>query len=372
MKNPLANPGAVSVSWLLCALCCSPTQTGWAQQFQPGDLFLGEGNGQIYQYRYTSSVSVLYNQTGPGFYVYGMCFNTKGEYLYATGAVGTTSGRISRFGNTGILLNGIWGPGYSSGRYPLSCVADAMGNLYVGDAVGIGVTGPQVRRLGADGSLLGYLSPATVETGFQGMDLASDQCSLHYMSGGMIKRFDVCTNSQLSDFANAANIGGSNTKCSDLRMRKNGELLVACSARVIRLNTSGQLIRAYEASYYQLDRSQTAPLVAVSLDPDGTSFWAATSQYGLLPGRVIKIDIASGQLKTFFELTTFNSLAVFRAPSAAVTECSDGIDNDLNGLIDYPADPKCSSARDVFERRCFVLWGRTFCLVQIRMPKKWW
>jgi hypothetical protein len=29
-----------------------------------------------------------------------------------------------------------------------------------------------------------------------------------------------------------------------------------------------------------------------------------------------------------------------------VTQCSDGLDNDLNGLADYPADPNCSSAED--------------------------
>ena len=35
--------------------------------------------------------------------------------------------------------------------------------------------------------------------------------------------------------------------------------------------------------------------------------------------------------------------------SNPIYECNDGLDNDGNGLIDYPADPYCSSATDNLE-----------------------
>jgi hypothetical protein len=43
-----------------------------------------------------------------------------------------------------------------------------------------------------------------------------------------------------------------------------------------------------------------------------------------------------------------------------VTECSDGIDNDGNGLIDYPADPGCDGPDDPIE--CTSWTDSAFCL----------
>ena len=36
-------------------------------------------------------------------------------------------------------------------------------------------------------------------------------------------------------------------------------------------------------------------------------------------------------------------------PAAALAECSDGVDNDSDGKVDYPTDPGCSSAADATE-----------------------
>ena len=49
--------------------------------------------------------------------------------------------------------------------------------------------------------------------------------------------------------------------------------------------------------------------------------------------------------------------------TAATTECSDGIDNDADGLIDYPDDDLCYSYSDNSEAMiCHTICGRTFCL----------
>jgi hypothetical protein len=323
-----------------------------AVPFETGDIFIGEGDGKIFRYRNGNYLGILNINAGNGQDVYGLCFSTNGQYLYATSARGTISGRVSRFDNQGALLNSIWGASFPmTARYPVSCVADAYGNVYIGEAVGTGETGPKVRKYGPDGTLALYFTPTTSESGYRSMDLSPDQCTLFYTSGGKIKRFDVCNNVQLTDFVDL-----SPHICKAIKLRKNaGEIIVACGD-IFRYQLNGQFIRSYEAAYYQQDRTYHGPLFYLNLAPDNTSFWTATPQSGLNHGRVINIDIENGQIKTFFEIDPI-SLGVFREPTAATTECSDGIDQDGDGWVDYPQDSGCSSPIDDKETSCFT-WGR--------------
>ncbi|ALV42389.1 hypothetical protein AU252_15555 [Pseudarthrobacter sulfonivorans] len=36
-------------------------------------------------------------------------------------------------------------------------------------------------------------------------------------------------------------------------------------------------------------------------------------------------------------------------PGVSLAQCSDGTDNDADGMTDYPADPGCQSAQDATE-----------------------
>jgi len=119
------------------------------------------------------------------------------------------------------------------------------------------------------------------------IDLAADQCTLYYTSeGNTIYRYNVCTGTQLAPFAS----GFTNDDCFALRIRPNGEVLVACTNEIYRLSAAGVVIQSYTAPDATL-------LFALNLDPDNTSFWTAD----LLTGEIYRFNIDTGALLTEFQ-----------------------------------------------------------------------
>ncbi len=133
-------------------------------------------------------------------------------------------------------------------------------------------------------------------TGTRGTDwieLSANQCTLYYTSEDTtVRRYNVCTRSPLPDFAT----GLTAPYCYALRLRPNGELMVACQEAVHRLSAQGANLRTYTRQ--SIGETDAAGLFALNLDPDGTSFWTA----GLNSGSVFRVDIASGAV-----LASFNS-----------------------------------------------------------------
>jgi hypothetical protein len=81
-----------------------------------------------------------------------------------------------------------------------------------------------------------------------------------------------------------------------LRIRGNGEVLVANGANVVRFNSGGTSIQTYLGSSFTPPASQ---LFAFNLGPDGTTFWT-----GDIPsGYVYRINIATGAQVTSFATT---------------------------------------------------------------------
>jgi hypothetical protein len=335
-----------------------------AQSFQPDDILVGSGGG-ISQYRAGTYLRSLITGAGPGSVVNGLCFSTNGKYLYATSTIGSMDGRVSRFDSVGSLLNSIWGQAaFPANDLPASCVSDAFGNVYVGTDTSIRkyVPGPD-----GNGNLVTRYYPEANHR-FTGIDLGPDQCSLWYPSAGKVKRFNVCNNQPLPDFADLTNFGPGQLTCSVVRIRSNGEVLAACNRYILRLGSDGRVIRGYEASYCQLDHpGDVAPFAGVNFASDGTSLWAALHTYGaLVPSRMCKLNIETGQFVTFFNAAGLYSAGVYRERTAATTQCSDGIDNNNDGRTDYPDDPLCQSPTGDREMRCFTWLNRTMCLVYYR------
>ncbi len=203
-------------------------------------------------------------------YATGMAFDASSN-LYSTG-FGTNL--VETFDSSGNLLQ----PFGSNLYYPESVVFDHNGIVYVSSAR----LGPNsgIHEFDQHGNLLGVILSGTR---VDWMDLAADQRTMLYTDeGDNIHSVDVVTGLAGPDF-NKQPVGGSTA----LRILPDGGVLVACQDDfdVTHLNKDGNIVQTYSVPG-QLD------WFAVTLDPDGTSFWSGDS----IGGVAYKFDIASGQL----------------------------------------------------------------------------
>jgi len=267
--------------------------------FQTGDVLAGVGNGKI---KHFSSAGTLLDTLDTGTTCseqLGMAFKSNG-HLLATSSFGSCfgSGRVVEFDNSGNLIGPFGGP-YSSSTE--SIVVDSAGNVYVGQPDG----SRQVLKFSSTGALINAYNPQIQDRGTDWIDLAADQCTLHYTSeGSSMKQFSVCTSSQLPDFST-----GLAGPCFAHRIRPNFEELVACAGLAYRLDKSGSVMQTYNLP-------GTTLLFALNLDPDNKSFW--TADY--FNGTVFRIDIETGAIVTQFnanKTTELSGLAVVGEITAA-------------------------------------------------------
>ena len=184
-------------------------------------------------------------------------------------------------------------------RLPTQIVEEP--NFYVGDA-GPGVfiqPAHPLLKFDATGHFVREFNPAVEYRGVDWIDLAADQCTLFYTSEGMgIHRFDVCRDRQLTDFATLPILGpvaSGGEVAFALRIRPNGEVLVAAWTRVFRLSPQGNIIQQYRIPGVGVPGFSR--LFALNLDPDGKSFWTAEQ----VSGQVYKVDIATGNVLLSFD-----------------------------------------------------------------------
>ena len=242
-------------------------------QLNTGDVLAGVGAGKIKRFTPAGVLQSTLDSTTNSSETTGMCFDAAGN-LYATM---WTANTLSKFNNLGVLLNANLGTGYNS--HPESCNIDIAQNLYVGQADGSRV----IRKLNSStGALITEYTAALQSRGTDFIDLAADQCTIHYTSEGTsIKQFNVCTNTQLADFSTGLTGGA----CYAHRIRPNGEELVACTSVAHRVSAAGALLQTYTAF-----TPAPSQLFALNLDPDGTTFWTGN----LNNGQVYRMNIATG------------------------------------------------------------------------------
>lgn len=255
--------------------------------FQRGDIFAGVGNGQVKHFSPSGLLLDTLDTTSGSNEVTGMCFDAEGS-LYVTD---WTANVMTKFNSEGVLIGHPWGRTFTS--HPQSCVADAAGNIYVGESD----DSARLFKFDRNGMQLAHYSPQVESRGITWLDLGADQCTLYYTSeGNAIKRFNVCTDTQLPDFR--SDLEG---PCFAVRARLNGEVMAACASQIYRLSFLGTTIATYEASSY----GESGTLFALHLDPDGSSFWTG----GYSTGRLYKIGIATGSVLTYFDSTPATFLA---------------------------------------------------------------
>jgi hypothetical protein len=228
-----------------------------------GDVFAGVGNGTYQVYDNTGVFKEAISD-GLGGITAGCAFNPSLTRLYTTNFIRTkvfvyddpSPHLISQ-----IIDTGLTSPGGRSG----SVVFDAGGSFYVGHADGNRL----LHKYDAAGNLLMTFSPQVERLGAGWIDLAADQRTMLYTSGGgLIKRFDVGDNVQLPDFASI----GNRSFAFRLLLPADGRggLVVANTADIKRLNGSGTVVQTY-------DVPGENGWFSVSLDPNRTSFWAGST-----------------------------------------------------------------------------------------------
>lgn len=293
-RSVRATLAAVTISATWCLFTASAP-------FNRGDVFVGIGGGLIKHFSPSGVLLDVLNTETHCRFGGGMAFTASGHLLAIVGGPGCPTGRVIEFDNMGNLI-GPFGSGYSGSIKPV--VIDSAGHVYVGDAE----PGRALKKFDSTGAFLMDFFPAREVNATNWIDLAADQCTMFYAAVGvLIKRFDVCANTQLSDF------GGSQASPKlALRIRSNGEVLVAAGV-VERYDAGGTLIQTYAIPG---DFAR-----AVSLDPDGTHFWTLGGT-----GTLYKCDISTGEIVFTFESWPFNfgdgtvcGLSVFGEPTAAVS-----------------------------------------------------
>jgi hypothetical protein len=258
----------------------SPAQPSHATTYQVGDVFVATGQGTVQWHEPDGTLHATL-ATQPSTFTTGMAFDTS-DNLYVTGFDGNV---VSVLDNTGALTGG-FGSGYNAS--PESILFDAAGNAYVGQADGTA----DILKFDAAGNPLASFNVATSIRGSDWIDLAADQCTMFYTSEGTeVKRFDVCTNTQLADFAPPGTLHGNAFALRLLHPAQGGGLLVADREDIHRLDGSGAVAQTYDAPGEDC-------WFALNLDPDSTSFWSAD----FCTSNVYKFDIASGAV-----LDSFNS-----------------------------------------------------------------
>jgi hypothetical protein len=267
---------AIALS-VLGLLAISPAALANGVPLKNGEVLVSVGNGLVKHFDPSGTLLDTLNTTTGSSATTGMCTDTSGN-LFVTDF---STLDISEFDPGGNLVAATWVSSYP-GKNDESCTPDADNNVYVG--------GPgsynNIIEYDPSGTKIGTF-PVTVDSsgtfGVDWVDLAANQCDILYTDeGSLIKRFNVCTITQLPDFAS-----GLPAPCYELRIRPNGEVMVACGSEGLRLDSSGTVLQTYTIP-------GTTQLFALNLDPDGTSFW--TGDKGDSSGMIYHVDISTGAI----------------------------------------------------------------------------
>lgn len=245
--------------------------------YNVGDVFVGVGAGKIKHFSPTGTLLDTLDTLCGGGDTLGMAFDTSGN-LFGTTNFGCTP-QVYKFNNSGTLIGPV-APGLTSAE---SIVFDTSGNYYVGQPDGTHT----IRKYNSSGTFVTEFSPLIQGRGTDWIDLGSDNCTMFYASeSSLIKRFNVCTSTQGTDFSSALNTA------YGFRLLPGGGALVANSSNVKMLDASGVVTATYTAPGETI-------FFALNRDPDGVTFWTA----GLSTGNVYRFAISPAAPP----ITTFNS-----------------------------------------------------------------
>jgi hypothetical protein len=249
-----------------------------------GDVLAATGSGQVKNFSSTGTLQDTLDNTSGATYTTGMCFNASKD-LFVTNFDSDT---ISEFDSGGNLLNATFATAPTTAE---SCAVDIHNNMFVG-----GPGAAAIYEFNSTGTLINTFS-VTGGSGTGGtdwVDLEIDNCTILYTGeGSEILSYNVCTSTQNPDFAT-----GLPGPCYELRLRPNGDVIVACASEAESLDSSGNVLQTYPVT-------GSVQLFAMNLDPDDTTFWTGDIQ----TGEVSRVDIATGNVLTQFNSSPSSQLA---------------------------------------------------------------
>ena len=253
--------------------------------FASGQVFASVGNSAVSVYSQGAG-NPLVTRLNDGLqepYTAGSAFDSSGNF-YVTDDL---TGDVSEYAPDG-TLDGVFASGLQN---PLSLAFDNQGNLYVGQQ-----TTPYIAEFSKTGQFIQNIGPLATElSGDDWIALAPDECTVYYTTEETdILRYNMCTNQQLPNLNVQAfpTFDASTSlpvQAFQLQILPNGNVLVADSNADILLDPNGNVLQTYTCA--SLPGCQGS-LFAMSLDPDGNSFWTGDST----SGDVWKVDIASGDV----------------------------------------------------------------------------
>ena len=253
--------------------------------FASGQVFASVGNSAVNVYSQGAGNPLVtrLNDGQQEPYTAGSAFDSSGNFYVAD----DYSGDVSEYAPDG-TLDGVFASGLSN---PLSLVFDNQGNLYVGQQ-----TTPYIAEFSKTGQFVQNIGPLATElSGDDWIALAPDECTFYYTTEGTdILRYNMCTNQQLPNlnlqsFPNFDPSTGLPVQAFELQILPDGDVLVADSNADILLDPNGNVLQTYTCA--SLPGCQGS-LFAISLDPDGNSFWTGDSNSGY----VWQVDTASGDV----------------------------------------------------------------------------
>ena len=213
-----------------------------------------------------------------------MCRTSSGEVLTGRFSYGPGPVLMSA---TGTVLDETFGGFMGSEE---SCAFDALGNVWVGEEVPPEAESALLRYVAPDGRVLRSLAVPVGLSGTDDIELDADQCTIYYNSEDTeVRRFDVCLEQPMTPLATALP-----SPCFALRQLPNGELMVTCRDSIYRFDPSGVLVHEY--SRISLGENDSNGLYAMSIDPDGETFWTG----GITSGRVVRARLDDGSVVTSF------------------------------------------------------------------------
>ena len=250
-------------------------------QFASGQVFASVGNSEVNVYSQATPATPPNGPSSPTYdttlndglsepYTAGTAFDAHGNLYVAD----DYAGDVSEYSPNG-TLDGVFASGLSN---PLSLAFDNNGNLYVGQQ-----STPYIAEFNSSGQQIANIGPVATELSGDDWIALADQCNIYYTTEGTdILHYNICTNTQdpnfnLQSFPSYDQSTGLPVQAFELQVLPDGDVLVADSNADILLNPDGSVAHTYTCA--SLPGCQGS-LFAISLDPNGTSFWTGDSTSG--------------------------------------------------------------------------------------------